>query len=89
MAAINTAHNQVSTDISLATAAADQRIVESKRAVEIETLKAEADVEPLRRLADQLTVLQQNGQAAMHAYVRNVKLALFSRAKRVITEVKP
>jgi len=40
LAAINTAHNQVSSDISLATAAADQHIVESKRAVEIETLKA-------------------------------------------------
>ncbi|MCU0610712.1 MAG: SPFH domain-containing protein [Candidatus Eisenbacteria bacterium] len=89
LAAINTAHNQVSSDISLATAAADQRIVESKRAVEIETLKAEADVEPLRRLAAQLTVLKQNGTAAMDAYVRTVKLALFAHADRVITEVKP
>lgn len=89
LAAINTAHNQVSSDISLATAAADQRIVESRRAVEIETLKAEADVEPLQRLADQLTLLKQNGRVAMHAYVRNVKLSLFSHAKRVISEVKP
>ncbi|MDI9382706.1 MAG: SPFH domain-containing protein [Verrucomicrobiota bacterium] len=88
LAAINTAYNQVSSDISLATAAADQRIVESKRAVEIETLKAEADVEPLQRLADELTLLKQNGEAAMIAYVRNVKLSLFSRAKRVIAEVK-
>ncbi len=88
LAAINTAHNQVSSDISLATAAADQRIVESKRAVEIETLNAEADVEPLRRLATQLAVLKQNGKAAMDAYVRNVRLALFARAKRVIAEVK-
>jgi regulator of protease activity HflC (stomatin/prohibitin superfamily) len=89
LAAINTAHNQVSSDISLATAAADQRIVESRRAVEIETLKAEADVEPLRRLAAQLAVLKESGKAAMDAYVRTVKLALFSRAKRIITEVKP
>jgi regulator of protease activity HflC (stomatin/prohibitin superfamily) len=89
LAAINTAHNQVSSDISLATAAADQRIVESKRAVEIETLNAEADVEPLRRLAAQLAVLKQNGKAAMDAYVRTVKLALFARATRVIAEVKP
>jgi hypothetical protein len=51
LAAINTAHDQVSSDISVATAAADQRIVESKCAVEIETLKAEADVEPLQRMA--------------------------------------
>lgn len=89
LAAINTAHNQVSSDISLANAAADQRIVESKRAVEIETLMAEADVEPLRRLANQLTVLKQTGKDAMDAYVRTVKLALFTRAKRIITEVKP
>ena len=88
LAAINTAHNHVSSDISLATAAADQRIVESRRAVEIETLKAEAEVEPLRRLAVQLTALQATGRPAMLAYVRNAKLALFSNARRVITEVK-
>lgn len=89
LAAINTAHNQVSSDISLATAAADQRIVESKRAVEIETLKAEADVEPLRRLAAQLSLLKQNGMGAMEAYVRTVRLALLAKAQRLITEVKP
>ena len=42
LAAINTAHNEVSSDISLAQAAADQKIVQSKRAVEIETLNAQA-----------------------------------------------
>jgi regulator of protease activity HflC (stomatin/prohibitin superfamily) len=89
LAAINTAHNQVSSDLSLATAAADQRIVESGRAVEIETLKADAEVEPLRCLAAELTALKQNGKEAMEAYVRTVKLALFARAKRVIAEVKP
>jgi regulator of protease activity HflC (stomatin/prohibitin superfamily) len=88
LAAINTAHNHVSSDISLATAAADQRIVESRRAVEIETLKAEAEVEPLKRLAAQLTELQSTGRPAMLAYVRNAKLALYSNARRVITEVK-
>ena len=51
LAAINTAYNQVSSDISLAQAAADQKIVQSKRAVEIETLKAQAEVEPLNSLA--------------------------------------
>src|SRR4029450_9341738 len=45
------AHNHVSSDISLAHAAADQKIVQSKRAVEIETLKAQGEVEPLARLA--------------------------------------
>ena len=39
LAAINTAHNQVSSDISLAQASADQKIVQSRRAVEIETLE--------------------------------------------------
>ena len=42
LAAINTAHNQVSSEISLAQASADQKIVQSRRAVEIETLRAEA-----------------------------------------------
>ena len=90
LAAINTAHNQVSSDISLATAGADQRIVESRRAVEIETLKAEAEIEPLRSLAKQLAELKQaGGKAALDAYVRNAKLALFVQANRVISEVKP
>jgi regulator of protease activity HflC (stomatin/prohibitin superfamily) len=90
LAAINTAHNQVSSDISLATAGADQRIVESRRAVEIETLKAEAEVEPLRRLAAQLVELKRaGGKAAMDAYVRNAKLALFTHADRIVAEVRP
>ena len=90
LAAINTAHNQVSSDISLATAAADQRIVQSKRAVEIETLRAQAEVEPLRRLSTQLSELTHNhGKAAMEAYVRNAKLVLYAQANRVITEVRP
>lgn len=89
LAAINTAHNQVSSDISLATAAADQRIVESRRAVEIETLKAEAEVEPLRRLSAELGDLKRTGgSAAMGAYIRNAKMTLFLHANRVITEVK-
>ncbi|MEI6211001.1 MAG: SPFH domain-containing protein [bacterium] len=88
LAAINTAHNQVSSDISLATASADQRIVLSRRAVEIETLKADAEVEPLRRLASQLTDLKRTGPESLRAYVRNVKLAMFSQANRVIEEVK-
>ena len=61
LAAINTAHNQVSSDISLAQAAADQKIVQSKRAVEIETLKAQAEIEPLERMATQLDSLKQSG----------------------------
>ncbi len=89
LAAINTAHNQVSSEISLAQAAADQKIVQSRRAVEIETLKAQAECEPLERLADQLAELKQSGPDALPAYVRNVKLALFEQAGQVFLEVKP
>jgi regulator of protease activity HflC (stomatin/prohibitin superfamily) len=88
LAAINTAHNQVSSDISLAQAAADQKIVQSKRAVEIETLKAQAEVEPLDRMAAQLTALKQSGPGALEAYTRNVRLALFEQSERAFLEVK-
>ncbi len=54
LAAINTAYNQVSSDISLAQASADQKIVQSRRAVEIETMRAQAEVEPLVRLAGKM-----------------------------------
>lgn len=84
LAAINTTHNQVSSDISLAHAAADQKIVQSRRAVEIETLKANAEVQPLLALAAQLSELKKFGQGALEAYVRNVKLAVFSAARLII-----
>jgi regulator of protease activity HflC (stomatin/prohibitin superfamily) len=86
LAAINTAYNQVSSDISLAQAAADQKIVQSRRAVEIETLKAQAEVQPIVALAEQLTDLKAKGDGALDAYVRNVRLKLYSEAKAVIVE---
>jgi len=88
LAAINTAHNQVSSDISLAQAAADQKIVQSRRAVEIATLKAQAQVEPLVQMADQLIELKKRGPQALSSYLRNVKLGLYSSAKQAIVEVK-
>ncbi len=88
LAAINTAHNQVSSEISLAQASADQKIVQSKRAVEIETLKAQAEVQLLKQLAEQLSVLKKNGSDAIRLYLRNVKLKLFSEAKRVVIEAE-
>jgi regulator of protease activity HflC (stomatin/prohibitin superfamily) len=87
LAAINTAYNQVSSDISLAQASADQKLVQSKRAVEIETLKAQAEVEPLVALAEQIRILRKSGPKAVEAYVRNVRLKLFSKSRRVILEV--
>ena len=88
LAAINTAYNQVSSDISRAQASADQTIVLSRRAVEIETLKAQAEVEPLVRLAAQLADLKSRGTEALRAYVRNVRLSLFEKAQQVFVEAK-
>ena len=88
LAAINTAYNQVSSDISLAQASADQTIVQSKRAVEIETLKAQADVEPLVALSDQLSLLKESGgSTALASYKRYVQLGLLESARKVIKEV--
>lgn len=85
LAAINTAHNHVSSAISLAQAAADQRIVQSRRAVEIETLNAQAEVEPLLTQAAQLRELAAaGGMQAVHAYVRNAKITLHRRTKQLV-----
>jgi regulator of protease activity HflC (stomatin/prohibitin superfamily) len=88
LAAINTAHNQVSSDISLAQASADQKIVQSRRAVEIETLKAQAEVEPLKALATQLGELKKSGPDVLAAYLRNVRLRLYGQSDQAILEVK-
>ena len=88
LAAINTAHNQVSSEISLAQASADQKIVQSRKAVEIGTMRAQAEVQMLTQLSDQLKILKEDGEGAMDIYVRNVKLKLYGEASRVLVEVK-
>ena len=88
LAAINTAHNQVSSDISLAQASADQKIVQSKRAVEIETLKAQAEVQPIKLLAEELAQLQTAGEGVLEAYLRNVRLRLYEKASAVYLEAR-
>jgi len=89
LAAINTAHNHVSSEISLAQASADQKIVQSRRAVEIETLKAQAEVEPLSQVAAQLGELKASGgTGALNAYVRNLKMGLLAKASQVLLEVR-
>lgn len=88
LAAINTAHNQVSSEISLAQASADQKIVQSKRAVEIETLRAQAETQLLNQLAGQLSALKKSGADALSLYIRNIKLQLYTQSKRAILEVK-
>ncbi len=86
LAAINTAFNNVSSEISLAKASADQTIVLSKRSVEIETLKVQAEVEPLVALAAQLRELKKSGEEVLPNFVRNVKMKLFEKAEKVILE---
>jgi regulator of protease activity HflC (stomatin/prohibitin superfamily) len=83
LAAINTAYNHVSSEVSLAQAAADQRIVQSRRAVEIETLRVQAEAEPLRALSRQLMALDASGAGTLSAYVRNLRLGLWARARRI------
>lgn len=88
LAAINTAHNHVSSDLSLAQASADQRIVQSKRAVEIETLKVQAEAEPLRALARELSALDASGPGTLDAYIRNLRLGLLARTRRVFLQAE-
>src|ERR1700720_2102972 len=88
LAALNTAHNEVSSNISLAQANADQRIEQSRRAVEIETNRAQAEVQPLRWMAQELAELKKSGVEAIPAYIRNIRLALFLKARRVILRAK-
>jgi len=87
LAAINTAHNQVSSDISLAQASADQKIVQSRRAVEIETLKAQAEMAPIHSLAQELLELHKSGPAVLAAYLRNVRMSLLDKAQQIYLEV--
>ena len=84
LASINTAHNQVSSDLSVAQATADQTLVQSKRAVEIQTLKAQAEVEPLRQLSQRLRELRDGG--GLYSYLRNLKLGLLDKAKTIVME---
>jgi hypothetical protein len=78
----------VLSEISIAQAFADQRKVESKRAVEIQTMRAQAEVEPLRWLSEQLRQLKLSGQDAIPAYLRNVRLDLYSKAQHIILDLK-
>ena len=78
----------MSSDISLAQAAADQKIVQSRRAVEIETLRAQAEVEPLVAMAEQLRAQKAYGAGGLRVYLRSVRLGLYARARRAFLEVK-
>jgi len=45
-------------------------------------------VEPLRALAGQLESLKKSGPDAMPNYLRNLRLGLFEKARRIVLEVK-
>ncbi len=84
LAAINTAHNNVSSEISLAKSLADQTIVQSRRAVEIETLKTQAEVEPLIAMSNQLRELKRSGPDVLKNFVRNARLNMLKKADKII-----
>jgi regulator of protease activity HflC (stomatin/prohibitin superfamily) len=89
LSAINSTRNQVAADISTARADAEQQITMSARAVEIATNNAQAEVAPLRELAQTLTTIKSEGGAnCLTSYLRNLRVPLYKRADRIIHEEK-
>ncbi len=85
LSAINSTRNQVAADISTARADAEQQITMSKRAVDIASNNALAEVAPLRVLAETLThIKKEGGSKALEAYIRNLRVPLLKRAARVV-----
>lgn len=85
LSAINSTRNQVAADISTARADAEQQITMSRRAVDIAANNAQAEVAPLRVLADTLTqIKREGGSAALKAYLRNMRVPLLERARRIV-----
>ncbi len=85
LSAINSTRNQVAGDISTARADSEQQITMSARAVEIATNNAQAEVAPLRELANTLVAIKaEGGSACLRAYLRNMRVPLYRRANRFI-----
>jgi len=85
LSAINSTRNQVAADISTARADAEQQITMSKRAVDIAMNNAQAEVAPLRELAETLAKIKsEGGPTALRAYIRNMRVPLLGRAKRIV-----
>ncbi|MFP4602357.1 MAG: SPFH domain-containing protein [Halochromatium sp.] len=90
LSAINSTRNQVAADISTARADAEQQITMSKRAVDIASNNAQAEVAPLRELATTLMGIKRTGGgAALCAYLRNMRIPLLKRARRIVQVVEP
>ena len=72
-------------DISTARADSEQQITMSSRAVDIATNNAEAEVAPLRELAATLSQIKaEGGPGALKVYLRNMRVPLLKRTKRII-----
>lgn len=85
LSAINSTRNQVAADISTARADAEQQITLSKRAVDIATNNAQAEVAPLKELAETLAQVKAGGgSGALRAYVRNMRIPLLRNARRIV-----
>lgn len=85
LSAINSTRNQVAADISTARADAEQQITMSNRAVDIATNNAQAEVAPLRVLATTLTKIKtEGGSNALRAYLRNMRVPLLAKARRIV-----
>lgn len=85
LSSINSTRNQVAADISTARADAEQQITMSKRAVDIAANNAQAEVAPLRELANTLVeIKKEGGSEALKAYIRNMRVPLLERAHRII-----
>ncbi len=85
LSSINSTRNQVAADISTARADAEQQITMSKRAVEIAANNAQAEVAPLLELANTLSEVKKEGGAdALKAYIRNMRVPMLERARRII-----
>lgn len=89
LSAINSTRNQVAADISTARADAEQQVTMSKRAVEIASNNAQAEVAPLRVLADTLTKIKaEGGPEALKAYLRNMRVPLLGQSQRIVTTTR-
>jgi regulator of protease activity HflC (stomatin/prohibitin superfamily) len=85
LSAINSTRNQVAADISTARADAEQQITMSRRAVDIATNNAQAEVAPLKELAETLAAIKvEGGSRALGAYLRNMRIPLLRRARRIV-----
>ncbi|EIC22133.1 SPFH domain-containing protein [Thiorhodovibrio frisius] len=90
LSAINSTRNQVAADISTARADAEQQITMSKRAVEIASNNAQAEVAPLRELGETLIKIKATGgPESLRAYLRNMRIPLLKQARRIVQVTAP